>query len=290
MRMFRFNTIKSSLLWVCVFLIVVSCSMKTLYGNLDYLIPAYIDNLVELDQLEELADRETLSLLIWHQKQQLPKYAHWLSDIKNEFNSDKISGIKSERIQAYINRSSLFWHDLRSQLSLKLAEVLPLLQEAQVQELFSSLEENNRDFITKNLGLDKQEQEELYRQRLIDNFEDWFGYLTAEQKTVLSTAASKFTSLSQSRLKARLDWQQQTKKLLYSEVSDKKQALLKLFNRLSLKHDHLYKNTNDANRRLLSDLISQVIKTLQPEQVQHLNTKLDDYILLIDSLMKHKWK
>lgn len=274
---------------VSCFLIATSCSLKTVYSNLDYLIPAYIDNLVELDHLEELADKETLLLLVWHQKNQLPKYSQLLLDIKVAVTLKDKEKIQPEKVLFFIQKSSFLWHEMRERLYVNLAELLPLMNQQQIQELFASLEDNNKKFIKKNIGLDKAEQEEVYYKRLMSNYEEWFGFLTTSQQERLLKDAPKFTSLSKLRLTARLEWQQQTKKLLYSEEKGKTKALLNLFNRLSLKHDKLYENTSAVNREVLADSLSHIINTLGTEQKQHFIDKLDYYIELIDSLKNHKW-
>jgi len=270
-------------------LISTSCSLKTVYSNLDYLIPAYIDNLVELDALEDRADRETILLLIWHQKNQLPKYEKFLTEIKHVVSIGDNEKIQPEKILSFIQKSSSLWHEMRKQLSVNLAELLPLLNPEQIQELFASLEDNNKKFIKANIGLSKIDQVEVYNERLINNFEEWLGFLTKTQREQLSKSAQMFQSLSKERLTARLEWQQQTKKLLFSDETDKTKALLNLFNRLSLKHDKLYESTNVVNRKVLSETLSHTIATLEEEQKQHIIVKLDDYIELINSLKKHKW-
>lgn len=288
-------SIRTLLLVRFIFFLVISlltgasCSLNTVYSNLDYLIPAYIDNLVDLDELEDRADSETILLLIWHQKHQLPKYNQFLTEIKYIVSSENNKKIQSEEILLYLQKTSSLWHQMRAQLSIHLAELLPLLSTDQIQELFASLEENNEKFIKTNIGLDKNEQVEIYDERLISNFEDWFGYLTKEQRKQLSKAAKEFQSLSRQRLTARLEWQQQTKKLLFSDEPDKTKLLLKLFNRLSLKHDNLYANINAINRKVLITILSYTFKTLEIQQKRHLVNKLDDYIELIDSFKKHKW-
>lgn len=266
-----------------------SCSLKTVYSNLDYLIPAYIDNLVELDELEERVDRETILLLIWHQNNQLPKYRQFLSDIKHFISAKHNEKNQPEKILSFIQKSSSLWHEMREQLSVNLAKLLPLLNPEQIEELFANLEDNNRKFIETNIGLNTTEQVEVYYERLINNFDEWLGYLTKAQKEQLLKAAKMFKSLSKQRLTARLEWQQQTKKILFSDEVDKTKSLLKLFNRLSLKHDKLYENTSIVNRKVLADSLSYIISTLEEEQKRHFIDKLDDYIELINSLKKHQW-
>ena len=271
---------------VVFLLITASCSFKTVYNNLDYLIPAYIDHMVDIDNdLSDLVDLRTVTFLKWHRDDQLPKYLNWLKHIKAQLLSSRIDDIRYEQVLYFINNSSQFWSDIRDKFSAELARLLPLLNEEQVDELFESLSESNEEFISKNISPSKKEIEQLYEERLLDNFEEWLGYLTDEQVKSLKDSSSGFQSLSHLRLKARLEWQRETREILVSEnIINKTGKLESLFHRLSEKHDKQYAKINTANKERLSDVILELIMTLQKDQQQHVLGKLDYYIKMIEDL------
>ena len=63
---------------VAFVMMVASCSFKTLYNQLDYLIPSYVEGMVSLDSmLEEKVEQRTLVLINWHRNTQLNQYADW---------------------------------------------------------------------------------------------------------------------------------------------------------------------------------------------------------------------
>ena len=74
------SILKARLIFPLLLVSVLSaCSYNFLYTHLDTILPVYINSMVELDELDDLVDREVVSFLAWHQKDQLPKYTSWLS-------------------------------------------------------------------------------------------------------------------------------------------------------------------------------------------------------------------
>lgn len=273
-----------------ILLLNAACGIKLVYNNLDYLIPAYIDSLVDLGELEPIVDEEVISFLAWHQRDQLPKYTNWLQSLLNLIDEKQVKEIKPEKVFLELDKVSSFWIQTRSKLSVELAHLLPLLNPAQINELYLSLEENNTEFIQTNISLSADEKQDLYQQRLVDNFEEWLGYLTEAQELRLHQSVSQFKTLSKLRLSARLEWQRLTKQILYSDTKNKQQQLLALFKRLSQKHDQQYKSINNSNRLLLSKLISDIYATLEQQQKKHLTEEIVYYLSLIDEIKKQSWK
>ena len=273
-------------------LVLSSCSYNMFYSNLDYLIPAYINNFVELDDTQEnIVDSKTLYLLKWHQTEQLPLYIAWLNGIKSLFEKGGSSNISSDVIAQQINHSALFWKELKEKISNDLAIVLPQLNEDQLHELFENLAEDNQKFIRENISLTEKEKNQLYEERLISGFEKWLGYLTDEQITLLSESAPGFRSLSRLRLAARFEWQQKTREILeLDDSTNKTDKLKKLFLKLSDKNERHYQKTNASNHKQLTSLIFHINKSIQGKQKQHLLENLDYYIEMLSEFEKHKWK
>ena len=168
----RLKPVLVTALLMYVFLSTTSCSFKTVYNNLDYLIPAYVDRMVGIDnKLSDLFDLRTAGFLKWHRDIQLPKYLIWLKDVKALLENSNTDNIKYDQVFVLIQNTTPFWLDVRSRLSDELSQLLPLLNEEQVAELFDSLAESNDEFVEKNIKLSKHEQAQLYEERLIDNAE-----------------------------------------------------------------------------------------------------------------------
>lgn len=271
-----------------VFLMIsTSCSLKTVYNNLDYLIPAYIDDMVDIDgDLSDLVDLRTTSLLKWHRNDQLPKYLNWLRDIKTLLTTTEARNIKHKQVLYFINNTSYFWADLKDKILKEVAHTLPLLNDEQIDELFEKLLISNDEFISKNISPSKEDKIKIYEERLIDNIKEFFGYLTIDQIKDIKEASSKFQSLSHLILKDRLEWQQKTRKILISKKLFNKPYKLKvLFDRLSIKQNKLHLQIITDNKKYLSSLLYKLFQTLKNDQQLHAIDKLEYYIKLSEGLI-----
>lgn len=273
---------------VCL-LINTSCSIKTVYNNLDYLIPAYIDDMVDIEgDLSDLVDLRTTSLLKWHRNDQLPKYLNWLRDIKTLLATTEANKIQHQHILSFIDNTSPFWLALKNKLLEELTHTLPLLNDEQIDELFENLLISNDEFISKNISPSKEDKIKAYEERLIDNTKEWLGYLTTEQIKDIKESSSKFLSLSHLRLKARIEWQQETRKILISKkILNKPHKLELLFDRLSKKHNKLHLQIITDNKQHLSSLLYKLFQTLKNDQQLHAIKKLEYYIKLGEGLINN---
>lgn len=271
-------------------LLLSACSYNFFYSQLDNIIPLYINNMVELEHLDERVDQETIAILIWHQQQQLPLYINWLEDAKKLLPVDIKQPVMNDQVLNRIQQLSEIWQLLRSKLYIDLARLLPLLNADQVDELFNSLEDNNQEYIKQQVSLSDEDRQQLYQQRLTDQFEDWLGYLNEKQRQLLLQSSTGFQSLAALRLKARLEWQRETRQILITEEIDHQSALLVLFKRLSLKHDQMYQPMSQVNREKLSLLITKILTTLESKQYKNITDKLDHYIGMMTDFRNHQWK
>ncbi len=270
-------------------LLLSACSYNFFYSQLDNIIPLYINNMVELEHLDERVDEETIALLIWHQ-QQMPLYINWLEDAKKLLSDNKQAPVVKDQVLDWIQQLFDVWQLLRRKLYIDLARLLPLLNADQVDELFNSLEDNNQEYIKQQVSLSGEDRQQLYQQRLTDQFEDWLGYLTEKQRQLLLQSSTGFQSLAALRLKARLEWQRETRRILITEEIDHQSALLVLFKRLSLKHDQMYQPMSQVNREKLSLLITKILTTLESKQYKNITDKLDHYIGMMTDFRNHQWK
>ena len=88
--------------------LLMGCGVKFFYRNLDFFIPWYVDDFVELNNLQEdYLDKVISKHQSWHRKEQLPEYINLLENLANtvEKQHQKIdeSYVKnlSEKIRSY---------------------------------------------------------------------------------------------------------------------------------------------------------------------------------------------
>ena len=74
------------------FLLLVGCSTKFTYNNLDWLIHWYVDDYVELsDRQENLFDEHFANWLNWHRSEELAKYVKHLKSLKADVENERLT-------------------------------------------------------------------------------------------------------------------------------------------------------------------------------------------------------
>jgi len=272
---------------VTLVVMVTSCSIKTMYKQLDYFIPSYVEGMVSLDSmLEKKVDQRTLALINWHRNTQLEKYATWLGVIQRDANQQ----LTEEKILQHFATLNGFWQSLSLKLNEEMVTLLPLLNSEQREELFSNIEDNNDEFREDSVAIDNDERIEKYTDRMMDIYESWLGNLTNEQENTVKLAATQMRVTSELRLKRRLQWQQSIKRIL--ETSDSKiqkvASLEKYFISFN-KKDNVALNTADkTNKEIIARLTLQIVHSMTSEQNTHFVSKTNDYIRMFTELVQER--
>ncbi len=164
---------------IAFFAIISACSLKSVYNNLDYLIPSYVEGMVSLDDmLEEHVEQRTQVLINWHRNTQLKQYAELLRSYQQDFGPQ----LTEERVSRHMSSMEALWQPLGEKLNEEMAVLLPLLNDEQLEELFASIDEKNEEFYDEYVDLDEAELIEEYTEQLLDNYQSWLGDLTAQQE------------------------------------------------------------------------------------------------------------
>ena len=94
--------------------ILASCTMKSLYLQLDWIIPQFIDEYIPLNdkqaQMLRLSLQKTLE---WHRTTQLPAYIHWL----RTFRENVRTGLSRADVIQHSEQLEQFWKTLLNYIS-----------------------------------------------------------------------------------------------------------------------------------------------------------------------------
>lgn len=280
-----FNQNFKVLFIVALVVTVMSCSVKTLYQQLDYLIPSYVEGMVSLDSLlEEKVDQRTLLLINWHRNTQLHQYAAWL----RVFQRDATNQLTEDKMLQHIATLDRFWLLLSVKISEEMAKLLPLLNAEQRKELFSSIAEKNNEFREDYVDVDKDKRIIKYTDRMMDNYETWLGDLTDEQKSMIKQAAAKLQTTAVLRLERRLQWQHSIQRILDKNDSEtQKSASLEKYFMEYNRGDNVAMNTIDkANRKIFARLTMQIVHNMTDKQKTHFVSRTNDYIRMFTELVE----
>jgi len=274
-------------LFFCCIVFISACSLKTVYNQLDSLIPSYVEGMVSLDDmLEDKVEQRTQLLLNWHRNTQLRQYAELLKT----FQQDIEKPLTEQRVLDHLLSIQQLWHTLENRINEDMAQLLPLLNKQQQDELFDNISDKNDDFHDDYVDIDDDERLENYIENISDSFESSFDDLSEEQTQLINQSATRLQSTAQLRLQRMLSWQSNIKNILQKDLStEKKTAELKMF------FDDFVKNKPEklevidtSNRKTLAQLTVAITNTLSSEQRAFFKQKSDNYIKILTELAENR--
>jgi len=266
---------------------VAACTFKTVYNRLDYLIPEYIEGMVTLDDvLEEKLEQSTLVLLEWHRNTQLKQYADWLSALQR----DMATQPTEQQVEQRITEMDLFWRSLSAKVNDEMADLLPLLNKEQQNELFMNIEDSNDEFREEYVDLTEEQRIEDYSERISDTYQGWIGELTDEQQRNVEQAATELVSTAELRLQRRLQWQRGIREILAEEetAQNKTGRLRQFLSGFEDIDDETMKEKSAINRGVIVRLTVQISHSMTEEQQAHFISKTNDYIRMLTELAENR--
>jgi len=266
---------------------VAACSFKTVYNRLDYLIPEYIEGMVTLDDvLEEKLEQSTLVLLEWHRNTQLKQYADWLSALQR----DMATHLTEQQVEQRITEMDRFWRSLSAKVNDEMADLLPLLNKEQQDELFMNIEDSNEEYREEFVDLNEEQRIEDYIERISDTYQSWIGELTDQQQRKVEQAATELVSTAELRLQRRLQWQRGIREILAEEETAqiKTGRLRQFLAGFEDIDDETMKEKSEINRGVIVRLTVQISNSMTEDQQAHFISKTNDYIRMLTELAENR--
>jgi len=238
------------------------------------------------DMLEEKFESRTQALLMWHRNTQLLQYANWLRTIQQDVGPR----LTDQRVQQRISEAEQFWQTLTVKINAEMAQLLPLLNQEQLQQLFESLKESNDDFHKKFIAIDEQDRRKKYFDNLYDVYENWLGELTDEQEAAIRKASQLLVGTAELRLQRRLDWQNGIRDILTGDASQqqKSAALRHFFSGFEGYVTPEMKVKTDINSGIIARLTVQLLHGLSEQQKAFFISRTDEYIRMLSELSENR--
>ncbi|MEA3412375.1 MAG: DUF6279 family lipoprotein [Pseudomonadota bacterium] len=230
------------------------CSrIEIAYRYLGWLVGHYTERYVDLTgEQRGLITREVDDLKRWHCHDSIPGFIQILGDIQSDVRSALPS---AERVRWYAEVFESEVGYLVEQAHPGIARLMASLTDAQVEELLSSLEERNREFVER---LEKTSVEELakeYRVSRINDLERWLGDLSDGQLAIVTNWSLAFQPLGYEGLAVRQAWQEELAELL----EDRRQPMEQFIPRVGA---FLKKHRDDPSGRYRDRLSSNKVETV----------------------------
>tara|TARA_B110000495_G_scaffold6747_1_gene5005 strand:+ start:100 stop:978 length:879 start_codon:yes stop_codon:yes gene_type:complete len=260
--------------WVVVALFVVSaCSSTTyVYNRLDFLLPWYMDDYVDLTaEQEAYLDELLVPFLAWHRAQELPVYLTALNNIEDSLDSP----LTAEIVGTLFTNFESAWLRLQSEGLTQLLDLGARLSDEQIAAFLEALWEQQREFEEEYLERDEEEFFEDNDDNTRDTFQDYLGKLSDDQKQWVRDGSRRLLRSDQVWLKERAQWLTELGILLTREPGWQERVRVAVSaknNTMTPEYQRIYEHNMDA----IYQLAAQVLNARSERQSRHLRGKLAD--------------
>ena len=260
--------------WVVIALFVVSaCSSTTyVYNRLDFLLPWYMDDYVDLTaEQEAYLDELLVPFLAWHRAHELPVYLTALNRIEDSLNQP----LTAEIVGTIVTEFELAWLRLQSEGLERLLDLGASLSDEQIAAFLEALWEQQREFEEEYLERDEEEFFEDNDDNTRDTFQDYLGKLSDDQKQWVRDGSRRLLRSDQVWLKERAQWLTELGILLTREPGWQERVRVAVSaknNTMTPEYQRIYEHNMDA----IYQLAAQVLNARSERQSRHLRGKLAD--------------
>jgi hypothetical protein len=264
------------LLLALVTMTLVACNrVQLVYNQLDWLLPYYLETYVELSaEQDSYLEQQVGELLAWHCSTQLAAYADLLRAAGDDFSSGAMT---RERLAGYSGQIEQYWRNILLQSTPAMTGLLQHASDAQIEELYASFDERNREWLEEFNERTEDELRDDYVERMERELERWYGPLEPDQRRHVQAWGTHFRPLGTSGLQMRKAWQARLRDLLQRrEQQDEFRAgMYALINEARSFQPETYRQAMEHNHELTLTLVYTVGKTLTPQQRAHLDQRAE---------------
>jgi hypothetical protein len=253
-----------------------ACGTQFVYNRLDWLTHYYLSNHVSLDGPQS---RELLVNLrefhVWHRRTELPRYADFLE----RFADAAGQPLTRERLADGTLEIESFVRASVSQGAPDAARWLDGLRPAQIDELFASLEKKEQKSRREHCRLDPAKRRAKSVDRFVENVEDWTGRLRRSQRELIATRLAKTSG------DPCLDMSvQERSRIAFRELVDRHHGQPDFAERIATfmtrpedRWEPGYAAAYASNRQIILDLMTDLDRTMSPEQRARAVSRLREF-------------
>ena len=265
-----------------IVLLLTACSSTTfLYNRLDFIIPWYLDDYVDLNKAQRSQlDGLLAPFLEWHRSEELPRYRDILDDMIA--NLDQPATPESvAQMSANLEQA---WFRLEAEAVEWLLALGEELEDAQIEEFLAELAKSQKKYEKKYLDRDDEE----YREELYDSFkdsaQDFLGRLDWGQRALLETASGNMQRSDDAWLSERAEWIEQMRQYLRREPGWQQAVRDGLATREESVSPE-YRETFNHNLAVINQLVADVLNSRSEKQDARLRKKLNGFREDLDTLI-----
>ena len=264
--------LRNVILAICL-LSLGACSGTTFfYNRLDFILPWYLDDYVDLDrQQEEYLDDLLLPFLNWHRNEELPRYVAVLEDIESRLDQP-LTIADLEAVSLEFERA---WFRLQAEFLDWMLDMGGQISQSQVESFLAQLWKQQEEYQEEYLDRpDKEYRDDSY-DSLLDSMQDYLGRLGKEQRALLQQASLELKRSDSIWLTERAAWLERLGVQLQREPGWE-QRIRELVAERDENLGVEYRQTYEHNMRVIHGAVAEVINQRTERQDRRLRAELSD--------------
>jgi hypothetical protein len=252
-------------------LLLGACSSTTfVYNRLDFLLPWYLGDYVDLDRSQKSYLDELLQpYLQWHRMEELPLYLELLDQIDESLN-------RTVEAQDIADLSLAFeeaWRRLEREGRKWVLDLGASLSDEQIAEFLQELENTQLEYEEKYLKRDEKTFRQDSYDSLSDSMQDYLGKLDATQKRVLKNTSDSMQRSDYAWLEERSLWLLKMEAILQREPGWQ-QRLSEAIDAREQNHSPAYRQVYEHNMMEIYIALAAVLNSRSEKQDRRLRKKL----------------
>lgn len=256
--MFRIRNI----LLIVLLILSTACSNKFFYNQLDWLIPWYVDDYVDLTFVQkENLDKQVDMLLQWHRGEELSRYI----EILNHIEKDVTEGVTVATVKNWFDVVLIAAKRIEINILPSALELGEKLTEEQMAEFVKNLWDRQAELEDEYLSRSNEEYIEDNYESLADNLAKYVGRLNNVQKERLNKAASSMQRFDHVWLDDRRAWLEKIEGLMKREQGWQ-QATIGAFSVRGEQQPKRFKQYLSYNTNIINEAIADVLNQLSDKQ------------------------
>lgn len=259
-------------------LLLSACSFTFMYPRADFFLGWQIDSYLRLESAQERwLDERLEARLRWHHQQELPRWRDWLVALRNDVAEQRIDEAGYEQ---YMEQLSQLLRATSAGLIDDGTALIQRLSDEQAKALLERLQEEVDEEIEELADESLEEHLEQRYERSVDNYEDWFGRLSDEQRQAVRDYVQQSPDMRPHVIESRQRWYRYIEQVLANpqdEAATRAAVTRMLTEPESLRtpeYQALWQQRGEQRKQMLGI----IYRSASDEQRQHLLAELDEWI------------
>lgn len=265
-------------------LLIAACTTSFMYRNLDWLIPWYVDGMVDISRVQRAELRERLEpLLQWHREEELQRYL----DLLDQLESDLQARLTPDQVISWVEAVTDAVMRVESRLLDVAIEFGGEMSDQQIREFADELWEKQDELEQEYLPRTDQEYIEESFKYFSDFTRKQLGRLTQEQEDRFRRAANSLIRFDSAWLQDRRAWLERISSLMERPPGWQKTLRDAYDNRRSMQSDE-YRRIWEHNLEIISEAMVDVLNGRIPRQSEQLTKEIERWRSRLEKLIEEK--